>query len=276
MMRRWQGAAGCVCVLLLWGVLLAACRAVPLPPPENAPQPETAVLQIGLASGAVGFGELVTAVYPQEQVALNFVVGSDASLFADLAAGALDAILVHHIPEGDSNWFNPVALDGLVLVVHPDNPVAGLTSGEAQAVFNGRVTNWAALGGPDLAIDLLVREPTSGARAILSRRIMGAQRVSINAQIVADDAEMATVVAAYPAAIGYSLMGTAVSAPVKLLTVDGIAATPNTTGTQTYPLTTPLYFVAAAEPSGPLRDFLAWVQSLDGQGVVGQQYGRVR
>jgi phosphate transport system substrate-binding protein len=90
-------------------------------------------------------------------------------------------------------------------------------------------------------------------------------------------------VAADSAAVGFSMMGTAASRQtreptvnVKLLTIDGIAPTPVTTADQTYPLTSPLYFLSPTEPQGNLRVFLAWLQSDAGQGVIGDGYGRVR
>jgi ABC-type phosphate transport system substrate-binding protein len=73
-------------------------------------------------------------------------------------------------------------------------------------------------------------------------------------------------------------MSSASQSTVKMLPIDGRSATPGTTTEQTYPLTTPLYFLAAteSEPSGELRAFLAWLQSDAGQAVVGDVYGRVR
>jgi phosphate transport system substrate-binding protein len=208
--------------------------------------------------------------YPQ------FILGSNAVLLADLNAGQLDAVLVHHIPAGSPGWFNPVALDGLVIVVHPENPIQSMSLGEVQAVFNGRISNWSALGGPDQPIHLVSRETGAGTRTILQQRVMAEQRLSINALIQPDDSMMLTAVATDPNAIGYSMMGTAVTADVKMLAINDIAPSPATAAGQTYPLTAPLYFLSPTEPQGKLREFLAWLQSDDGQMVIGERYGRVR
>jgi phosphate transport system substrate-binding protein len=171
---------------------------------------------------------------------------------------------------------NPVALDGLVIVVHPNNPVQDLSLAEVQALFNGRITNWSALGGPDQPVNLVSREPGAGTRAILQQRVLAEQRISINALIQPDDSSLLAAVAADPLAVGYSMMGTAVIGEVKLLSIDGIVPTPATTADQSYPLTAPLYFLSPTEPQGELRAFLAWLQSDVGQGVIGVGYGRVR
>ncbi len=272
--------------LLGWGLrlmavclALTACRVQPAPPPAITPSPPPAVLRIGLSSSAAALAEWVIEPYAvqTEQTNPQFILADNTALFTDLIAGQLDAILVHHIPVGSPGWFNPVALDGLVIVVHPDNPVQNLSLGEVQAVFNGRITNWSTLGGPDQAINLISREQGAGTRAILQQRVLAEQRISINALIQPDDSSLLAAVAADPAAIGYSMMGTAVITNVNMLTIEGIAATPLTTADQTYPLTAPLYFLSPTEPQGELRTFLAWLQSDEGQGVIGEWgYGRVR
>jgi phosphate transport system substrate-binding protein len=208
-------------------------------------------------------------------VALQFITANNRTLLADLAGGQLEAVLVHHIPANSENWFNPVALDGLVIVVHPDNPVESLSLAEIQAIFNGRLDNWSAVGGPDLAIQLVSREQGAGTRTLLGERILLEQRLAITAEIVSGNEQMLEMVAGSPAAVGYSMMGS-VSSQVKSLLVEGLAATPESTAGQSYPLTSPLYFVTLQEPAGELRAFLAWLQSPAGQQIIGQRYGRVR
>ncbi|MEZ4642409.1 MAG: substrate-binding domain-containing protein [Chloroflexota bacterium] len=184
--RRRGAALGCIVVLFL---LLAGCRAEqPQPVPITLTPPPT-VLRIGTADTAVAFTDLVAIPYAQytDRASLQIIPGNTTALFADLEAGQLDAILVHHIAESAAVWFSPVAVDGLVIIVHPDNPVTNLSRGEVQAVFNGRIANWSALGGPDAPITLVSRERGSGTRAIFVERVMGEQRVSINAVVAAGD-----------------------------------------------------------------------------------------
>lgn len=269
-------------MIRLWLLLLllgaAACQAPsPTPPPSPTAVP-LQILRIGVATSALPLADLIAEPYQQaaDNVAVQFVPGNTAVLLADLDAGNLDAVLSPYIPEGNERWFNPVALDGLVLVAQPDNPVAGLSLAEAQAVFNGRLSNWSALGGTDQPISLISREEGSGAGAIFQDRVMAEQRININVQVLTGDEALRTAVAANPAAIGFSMMGAAEG--VKVLAVDGRIATPATTQDQSYPLTTPVYFInqTASEPDGTLRGFLAWLQSAAGQEIVGVKYGRVR
>ncbi|MBK8903048.1 MAG: substrate-binding domain-containing protein [Anaerolineaceae bacterium] len=270
------------CLFWLLGVgLVISCSRQPAPPPTLPATEAPELLQIGVTSSASHLIPLIEAVYAQEnpRAELLFVSANSDTLTTDLANGQLDAVLVHHIAEGEPRYFNPVALDGLVFVTHPDNPVQALSSAEVQAIFNGRITNWQSVGGVDEEIVLLSREQGSGLRTLLRQQIMAEQRISPNALLQSGNEAMLTAVANDPAAIGYSSMGSASQlANVKLLLVDGRPATPATTADQTYPLTTPLYFLTAseAEPAGELRAFLAWLQSDEGQAVLEGVYGRVR
>jgi len=260
-----------LCVPLL--LFLLGCQPTPVAPPTPITQPTVEVLQIGVTGSAAAVLDLIT---PPTNT--QFTTANTETLLADLQNGRFNAILIHHIPADLPNWFNPVALDGLVIVTHPNVSVNELSRAEVQGVYNGRIQNWSALGGPDLPITLISREAGAGTRSLFVNQIMAEQRISINALVQADDASLLTAVAATPGAVGYSMMGSSLDVGVKVMMIDGRFPTPATTANQTYPLTVPLYFVSAntAEPTGDLRTFLAWLQSEEGQEMVGVKYGRVR
>jgi ABC-type phosphate transport system substrate-binding protein len=274
---RWSLIRDITPLLLLF--LLMACQPAPTPSPPAPVTPTAAPVsvQIGLSSSAMAIASLVGDVYAQEQaeVVIAFTRANHATLFADLESGQLDALLVQELPGNSGYWFNPVALDGLVIVVHPANPIRALSRAEVQAIFNGRISHWSTLGGADEPIHLISRERESGVRAIFSERVMGEQRLAVTAQVQPDHESLLNAVAADPQAIGYSMMGS-LSTAVTALVIDGWPATPATTASQTYPLTVPLYFVSRSEPNGELRAWLAWLQSPTGQTILGEKYGRVR
>lgn len=269
--RRLLGLAG---LLSLW--LIAACQSGPAPLPAITPTPPPPTLRIGVATAAQPQADLVADPFAQftDRSHVQFVPANTAVLLADLAAGHLDAVLVHALPADSGFWFNPVAWDGLAVVVGTDNPVEGLSRGEAQAVFNGRIANWSSLGGPDQPIALLSRERGSGARTLFEQRVMAEQRLSINALLLSGNPALLAAVAATPGAVGYTMLGSVDG--VKPLAIDGVALTTASAADESYPLAAPLYFVALAEPQGELRVFLSWLQSEAGQAVIAERYGRVR
>ncbi len=55
-----------------------------------------------------------------------------------------------------------IAVDAIVPVVNPANPVAALTSAQLRDIYNGKVTNWKEVGGADGKIVVISRDTSSG------------------------------------------------------------------------------------------------------------------
>jgi hypothetical protein len=111
---------------------------------------------------------------------------------------------------------------------------------------------------------------------------MAEQRVSINAVVQTTPLAAIAYVAEHPNAIGIAMLGSVPRATadmtrfVRMIALDGVAPGPLTVADQSYPLSVPLYFVDSAEPTGPMRAYVAWLQSDEGQNALGVRYGRVR
>lgn len=62
-----------------------------------------------------------------------------------------------------------MALDGVAIIVNPENPVSDLTVEDIAKLFTGEITNWSELGGNDAPVAALAVSPGS-APAAPSRR----------------------------------------------------------------------------------------------------------
>ena len=254
--------------ILLMVTFLAACSSEQEPSraaPTLTPYPP--FLYLGLSEAASPLAGLVSGPYEAEsgRPAPRFIVGNDETLLTDLEQGGFDAVIVHDLPPGNPHWFSPVALDGLVFFTHPDVGIGNLSASQIQAIYGGSIVNWISVGGPDLPIKLYGREAGSGASELLQSRIMENVPLSSLTQIVPGDEYIRQAVASEPGADGPGVVQ-----------FEGFGAEIETVAEQSYPLTTPIYFVSKDEPKGALREFLAWLQSPDGQIVLGENYGQVR
>jgi hypothetical protein len=270
--RRW--------LLIALSLTLLGCQT-----PVSAPLPIT----VSVAASSIPIGLTVSAselpgmlTFPADRAQPQFEVTSAQALFADMEAGELEAILVHIIPaQYDDYYISPVALDGVVVIVDRDNQLQSLSLGQVQALFNGRIGNWSQVGGADMPVVVVSRERGSGVRTLFQQRVLGSQRVSINAWIRPTPLSVLETVATTPGAVGYVTLGSLSStvaerASVHQLALDDVSATPATVGNQSYPLTTPLYWVSPTEPVGELRGVLAWLQSDEAQAQLGVRFGRIR
>ena len=224
---------------------------------------------------------------PAESIAVTG--GGSGTGIAALIAGTCEiAELSRNMKEGEitqarKNGIEPreitVALDGLAVVVHPQNPVSRLTVDQLAQIFTGTVTNWHDVGGPDLPIVLLSREVNSGTHLYFKEHVLRRSRAEGKAEFAAgalmlpSSQAIADEVAQNPGAIGYYGMGylsrrqkaVAVArhdaAPFVLPTVDTVVD-------GTYPISRPLLMVTKGQPTGLTRRFLDFVLSPAGQRIV--------
>ena len=256
--------------------LLAACW--PAVTPTSTQSPPAVQLRLGFADSVRPLMETVLPIYSDEIpiLELETEVGNAVVVLDDLQAGRIEAALLPlDLDSEDERWISLIALDGLALIANPENPVTGLTVPQARAIFQGRIWSWDAVGGAAAEIEVVTREKHSAAREGFQRAVMEEHRVTLMAVVMANTAAVLDHVALHPHAIGYCAAAS-VNNRVKLLAVEGLYPSPETLANQSYPLTLPIYFVALEEPVGPLRQFVAWLVSRDGQAVVSRRYSRVR
>ena len=116
-----------------------------------------------------------------------------------------------------------VALDGIAMIVHPDNPVSDLSVAQIADIYTGKITNWSELGGSNAAIVLIGREAGSGTRDGFES-ITGTKDACQYRQELTSTGDVIATVAQNPDAIGYASLAS-LKDSVKALTVDGVAPT---------------------------------------------------
>ena len=155
--------------------------------------------------------------------------------------------------------------DGLVFIVNSACGVTNVTLDDLRAVYRGEITNWSQLGGVDAPIHVLYRDDQSGSQRLFDKLLFGGDAPDLTGFERLD--EMSTIVGAVeydPYAIGYSIMTYLDSVygetDVRVLSLDGVAPTPESVADSTYPLGTKGYVVIRAdEPAdSPARRLYDW------------------
>jgi len=178
-------------------------------------------------------------------------------------------------PEDASLWSTPIALDGIAIVVHPQNRVEGLTMLQLKDVFFGRIWDWRDVRGQAGEIQVVSREDGSGTRAVFEKRVMQGQRVTLTAVVMPSSQAVVEYAAEHPEAIGYVSMGY-LSQEVKALKIEEVVPTPKSVRQGEYHLLRPLFLITRQEPMGEVKGFIDFVLSPTGQSIVGKKYGRVK
>lgn len=166
----------------------------------------------------------------------------------------------------------PTAMDGLAIYVHEKNPIAKITAPRLKEIFQGDVTNWKDLGGPDEEIVVYSRENNSGTYAYFKEHVLQNEDFAPAVQTLPGTASIINAVSKDEWAIGYGGIG--YSSGVKILAV----AKDDTSGyfepteanveSGKYPLARPLFWYTVGEPTGEIKALVDWVLGPDGQKVV--------
>ena len=134
-----------------------------------------------------------------------------------------------------------VALDGIAMIVNPENPVSDLTVEQIADIYTGKITNWSEVGGNDAEIVLIGREAGSGTRDGFES-ITGTKDACQYRQELTSTGDVITTVSQNPNAIGYASLA-AIKDSVKALTVNGVAPTEATVKDGTYLVQRPFVLV---------------------------------
>lgn len=172
-----------------------------------------------------------------------------------------------------------IAMDGLSVVVHEENPITELTLHEIGAIFRGDITNWSELGGHDSEINLYGRQSNSGTFVYFRANVLKGdysprkRQMNSNAQIVES-------VKTDRGAIGYVGVGYAVEEGeiVQGLSILNVALdenspavsplNPENVQTGLYPIARPLNQYFNGRPEGALLNFILFQIGEEGQKIA--------
>jgi phosphate transport system substrate-binding protein len=162
-----------------------------------------------------------------------------------------------------------VAMDGVCIIVHPSNPVSALTTEQVRDVYEGKITNWKELGGPDLAIVIISRDTSSGTYEVFNEKVMEKAKMAGSVEYVNSNPQAHARVKTTPGAIGYVGLGF-VDAKVKALKIDDVQPTRQTIASGMYPVSRPLFMFTNGYPKlgSTVFKFCTFYLSEKGQEII--------
>jgi phosphate transport system substrate-binding protein len=180
-----------------------------------------------------------------------------------------------------------VALDGIAVIVHPDNKIDNLTIKQISDIFSGKITNWKQLGGNDMIITLYGRENSSGTYEFFKEHVLGKDEAgkqvdySPSTQVLQGTAALGEAIARDIKGIGYGGVGYfAERKDVKILHIkkdaDSPAISPSENGkvnyeaiwNGSYSISRYLYCFTNGQASGELKNYIDFILSPEGQKLV--------
>lgn len=161
-----------------------------------------------------------------------------------------------------------LALDGIAVIVSPENPVSDLSLDNIARIYTREITNWKDVGGDDGEIVLIGREAGSGTRDGFES-ITGTADQCAYRQELTSTGDVITTVAGNPAAIGYASLAS-VKDTVKALSVDGVAPSEATVQDGSYVVQRPFVLVTkeGAALSEAAQKFFDFITSPDAAELI--------
>ena len=182
-----------------------------------------------------------------------------------------------------------VALDGIAVIVHPENPMEELTVEQLRNLFIGKTKNWKELGGIDSPITLYGRENSSGTYEFFKGKVLGKDErgqtrdFATSTQVLQGTAALGEAIARDNKGVGYGGVGYfAARTDVKILKIKEDASAPSIAPASDgkvnyeaiwsgeYSISRYLYCYTNGTPEMKIQDFMDFILSEEGQNLVKQ------
>lgn len=268
--------------------LLAACGSEDTEPSTNptadTTEPSTAPTQAAEelsgnvnVNGSTSMGDVIAALTEgfneaNPDVTINYTGSGSGAGITGVLDGTCDLGLSSRALTDDEKSQgaveNIIALDGVAVVVNPENTVTDLTTEQIAQIFTGEITNWSELGGADAEIAVFGRENGSGTRSAFEE-IVGVEDACVYTNEYSSTGDVIGNVASNPNAIGYASLS-AVDETVTAVQVNGVAPSEATVLDGTYEIQRPFVIVTVegTELSAEAQAFLDYAMSADVADII--------
>ena len=209
-------------------------------------------------------------------------VGSSAGIKAVYDGVAHIGMASRNLKPEEKEWGlteHVIAIDGVAVAVHPNNPVSDLSLETVTKIFKGEITNWSEVGGNDMEILVVSREAGSGTRGAFEELVdLLEDKESLlreDALIAEGNGSVKANIASKEGAIGYLSLGylDETITPVK---IDGVEPTVENILSGDYKVSRP-FLMLTKDPVDPnVQSYLDFIMSTEGQEIAGQNFVPVK
>ncbi|VVN78166.1 hypothetical protein PS726_00852 [Pseudomonas fluorescens] len=167
-----------------------------------------------------------------------------------------------------------IAIDGLAIILHPDNPLIQLDTLQLARIFSGEVKSWEDIGGRGGPIHLYARDDQSGTYDTFKELVLSGRGKTLDsaAKRFESSEQLSDAVSADPQGIGFiGLPYVRQARAVAIVDGQSQAMLPlnSLIATEDYPLSRRLFFYLPPMGKNPWAQALvAYAQSSKGQAIV--------
>ncbi len=265
-------------------IIMAAIGALVLTQNDDGDQTGSTVIKQKGSDTMLELCQLFSEDFHQEYpwISVEISGGGSGTGISALINGQIDIaqasrqMKASEITAAQANDVDPVefrvAIDGIAVITHQDNPVSVLTKEQLKGIYNGSITNWNQVGGDDNVITVYGRQSSSGTYVYFQEEILGTENYSVEMNMLTGSSAIVNAVQGDDSGIGYVGLGYAVEATViNIMGLKETAADPAYSPVNEGPvlngdylLARYLYIYTDGTPSDQISCWMCWVLSADG------------
>ncbi len=240
---------------------------------------EQSKIRISGSTTILPFMERIAELYGNQDQATIYVTGGGSLKgIRELIEGKCDiAMSSTYIPEKMTsgagkkgvqlNGF-PFALDLIVPIVHPSNPIRSLTLAQLSRIYSGSIKSWDEVGGYPEPIDVVARGTSSGTERVWQQTVMKSSTTPSGAVYKDSNSGVLAHVAEHKKAIGY-VSYALLNHEVKPLSVNQIVPNMENAQLGKYPIQRRLYLYTDKRAlNHAIKSFLVFILSNRGQRIA--------
>jgi phosphate transport system substrate-binding protein len=179
--------------------------------------------------------------------------------------------------DADGLRTHTIGYDGIALIANQAVSTDHVTTRQVIDIFTGKIANWSEITGKNQPISIISKHEGHATKTMFDLFFNLAGRITPEAFLFNSNNESIAMVSSDPNAIAYVSIGAAEHAinlklRLKILKLNGIAATSENVASGIYPLRRALHLVTLGEPGPEAAGFILFMQGPDGQQYVKQHH----
>jgi phosphate transport system substrate-binding protein len=169
----------------------------------------------------------------------------------------------------------PIGWGAVGLVANKGVPLDNLSSKQIKDLLTGKVRNWKEVGGPDMAVKVVVSTPGCACREEFQEMVMNKEPYAGDA-IISPMKTLSDTVKSTPGAIGPLATAVIDTGKVKIMKVDGALPSPDNVKNRKYKASREVNLVTKGPATGKAKEFIDFMLSPEGQALMEKNFVKIK
>ena len=226
-----------------------------------------------------------------DNVTISVSGGGSGTGIAQLINGQIDIadssrpIKNRETKTAESQGFTPVefkiCLDGIAVITNKNIDISEISFENIRGIYNGSISNWKSVGGPDLKITVYGRQSNSGTYVFFQEHVLDKNDYRVDMQQLNGNSQIVDAVIGDDEGIGYVGVSYAENRAEELTILnlkeneDSQAFSPTIENISSgdYPISRYLFIYSNGNPTGEISQYIQWILYEDGGQKVAESLG---